>query len=106
MYQFKTWTNNLENEPTKTKETAIVIQKVEYRNTDRIEKSINTINYVTTRKVTKDYYKRKEAKPFGIGNGFDDLKTNAAISTVQRENVWAPYYEVNLVELDFKEKMI
>ena len=82
MYQFKTWANNLENEGVKSEETNVVIQKVEYRNTDRIEKSINTVNYVTKRKVTKDYYKRKEAKPFGIGSGFDDLKSNAATSTV------------------------
>lgn len=32
-------------------------------------------------------------KPYGIGVNYDDLKTNAAICTVQRENVWAPYYE-------------
>lgn len=84
----------------------MTIQRVEYRNTDRVEKSINTQAFVTSRKVTKDYAKRAEMKPFGIGSGFDDLKTNAAISTVQRENVWTPYYEVNLVELDFKEKMM
>ena len=58
------------------------------------------------RKVTKDYFVRAKAAPFGIGQGFDDLKTNAAISTVQRENVWHPYYEVNLEEMDFKEKMM
>jgi hypothetical protein len=56
--------------------------------------------------VTKDYQVRAKADPFGIGQGFDDLKTNAAISTVQRENVWHPYYEVNLEDMDFKEKMM
>ena len=56
--------------------------------------------------MTKDYQVRAKATPFGIGQGFDDLKTNAAISTVQRENVWHPYYEVNLEEMDFKEKMM
>jgi len=45
-------------------------------------------------------------KPFGIGTSFDDLKTNSAITTVQRENVWHPYYEVIIDEMDFKEKMI
>ena len=28
------------------------------------------------------------------------------MSTVQRENVWHPYYEINLDEMDFKEKML
>jgi len=28
------------------------------------------------------------------------------VSTVQRENVWHPYYELNLDEMDFKEKMM
>ena len=56
--------------------------------------------------MTKDYQVRGKATPFGIGAGFDDLKTNAAISTVQRENVWHPYYEVNLEDMDFKEKMM
>lgn len=45
-------------------------------------------------------------QPFGIGTGFDDLKANASINTVQSENVWTPYYEVNFIELDFKEKMM
>mmetsp|Transcript_17685 Transcript_17685/g.29893 ORF Transcript_17685/g.29893 Transcript_17685/m.29893 type:complete len:238 (-) Transcript_17685:49-762(-) len=45
-------------------------------------------------------------KPFGIGSNFDDLKANNVISTYQRENVWHPYYEQNVDEMDFKEKMI
>jgi len=44
-------------------------------------------------------------KPFGIGASFDDLKTNSAITTVQRENVWHPFYEVVIEEMDFAEKM-
>jgi len=28
------------------------------------------------------------------------------MATVQRENVWHPYYEVNIDEMDFREKMI
>ena len=34
------------------------------------------------------------------------MKANASINTVQSENVWTPYYEVNFIELDFKEKMM
>jgi hypothetical protein len=38
--------------------------------------------------------------------GFEDLKTNSVISTIQRENVWHPFYEINVEEMDFKEKLI
>ena len=61
---------------------------------------------MTKQKVTKYYLVRAKAAPFGIGQGFDDLKTNAAICTVHREHVWHPYYEVHLEEMDFKEKML
>ena len=88
MRQFKTWTNNLEREPVKPEEEKLVIQRVEYRNVDRIEKSINTTCYLNKSKVTKAYKDRIEMKPFGIGNGFEDLKANSACSTVQKENVW------------------
>lgn len=83
-----------------------MIQKLEYRNAQRIEKSIKTTSFTSTRTVTKDYYVRAKQTPFGIGTGFDDLKANASINTVQSENVWTPYYEVNFIELDFKEKMM
>jgi hypothetical protein len=43
---------------------------------------------------------------FGIGTSFDDLKTNSSIFTIQRENVWHPYYETIIDEMDFKEKMM
>ena len=56
--------------------------------------------------MTKDYSKRANQKPFGIGTSFEDLKTNSVISTVQRENVWHPYYELNIEEMDFKEKIM
>ena len=87
-------------------ETKVIVQRVEYRNLDRVEKSINCTAFVHKFKVTKGHKERIEMKPFGIGAGFDDLKTNAAICTVQRENVWHPYYEVNLEDMDFKEKMM
>jgi len=45
-------------------------------------------------------------KPFGIGAGFEDLKSNASCSTVQKENVWQPFYEVVIDEMDFKDKII
>jgi hypothetical protein len=45
-------------------------------------------------------------KPFGIGAGFEDMKANAACNTVQKENVWQPFYEVTIDEMDFKDKII
>lgn len=34
----------------------------------------------------------------------DDIRQNVNLTSVQRENVWHPYYEVKLEEEDFKEK--
>ena len=57
--------------------------------------------------MTKDYRDRVNQKPVGIGTSFEDLKTNSVISKFQRENVWHPYYELDLEgQMDFKEKMI
>ena len=44
-------------------------------------------------------------KPFGIGAGEDDVRQNVNLTSVQRENVWHPYYEVKLEEEDFKDKI-
>ena len=82
MRQFKTWKNNLESDAVKPDESNKIIEKIEYRNTDRVEKHISTQAYNVKRQVTKDYFVRENAKPFGIGDTFDDLKTNAAITTV------------------------
>ena len=43
-------------------------------------------------------------RPFGIGTNEDDLRQNVNLTSVQRENVWHPYYEIKLEEEDFKEK--
>jgi hypothetical protein len=60
---------------------------------------------VVKRRVTKDYLERQQKlKPFGIGVTDDDLRQNVNLTSVQRENVWHPYYEVKLEEEDFKEK--
>ena len=106
MRQFKRWENNLEKEPVKPEEVKDVVFKIEYKVTDRVEKQIETQAYLTKHMVSKDCLKRANMKPFGIGTSFEDLKTNSVISTIQRENVWHPYYELNHDEMDFKEKMI
>lgn len=80
---------------------------MEYKNQDRFEKSIKAIAFEQPMAVTKHFEERKKNTiPFGIGTSFEDLKMNSVVSTVQRENVWHPYYEINLeAEIDFKEHM-
>ncbi len=34
------------------------------------------------------------------------MKINSVISIVHRENVWHPFYEINVEEMDFREKLI
>lgn len=44
-------------------------------------------------------------KPFGIGSTEDDFRQNVNLTSIQRENVWHPYYEVKVEEEDFKDKI-
>ena len=63
-------------------------------------------SFVIKRRVTKEYLERQQKlKPFGIGTTDDDIRQNVNLTSVQRENVWHPYYEVKLEEEDFKEKL-
>ena len=65
---FPTWTNNLEKEPVKPNEIKKVIEKIEYKTKQKINKQIEVRSYVIKRKVTKDYLERQQKlKPFGIG---------------------------------------
>lgn len=106
MRQFQPWVNNLEKDATKVPETEKTITRIEFKNQERFEKSIKVNAFKTQMKVTKGYVERKNIIPFGIGTTFDDLKMNSAVSTVQRENVWHPYYELNVeAEMDFKDQL-
>ena len=42
MRRFQPWQNNLEKDAKKFEEEKIIIQKVEYKNIDRVEKAIST----------------------------------------------------------------
>jgi hypothetical protein len=107
MRQFTPWINVMEQEVKKVDEEPLMVTKVEYRVSDRLEKSINTQTYKVKASVSKHYFDRKKNfKPFGIGHDFKDLKTNSAITTVQRENVWLPFYETLIDDMDLKEKML
>ena len=99
------WENNLEKDPVKPVETRKVIQKIEYKSKQKIQKEVEVRSFVIKRKVTKDYLERQaKLRPFGIGTTEDDIRQNVNLTSVQRENVWHPYYEVKLEEEDFKEK--
>lgn len=63
--------------------------------------------FQTKQDVSKGFIERKTMTPHGIGTTVESLKFNSVISTVQRENVWHPYYELNLeAEMDFKDKFL
>ena len=72
-----------------------------------MKKEIETKVYVLKRFVTKEYLERKKIKPFGFGNHEEDIRQNMNLTSMQRENVWHPYYEARLEgEEDLKEKML
>ena len=103
---FPTWENNLDKEPIKPTETKRVIEKIEYKTHQKIKKEVEVRSFVIKRRVTKDYLERQaKLKPFGIGNTEDDLRQNVNLTSLQRENVWHPYYEVKMEEEDLKEKI-
>ncbi len=97
--------NNLDKEPVKPLESKKVISKIEYKSKQKIQKEVEVRTFTIQRKVTKDYLERQaKLRPFGIGTTEDDVRQNVTLTSVQRENVWHPYYEVKLEEEDFKEK--
>lgn len=103
---FPTWENNLDKEPPKPVETKRTIEKIEYKVKQKVKKEVEVRSFVIKRRVTKDFLERQaKLKPFGIGNTEDDLRQNVNLTSIQRENVWHPYYEVKLEEEDFKEKL-
>ena len=102
---FPLWVNNLEKDPVKPTEIKKVYEKIEFKGPQKIRKEIEVKAFVIKRKVTKDYLERKQnLKPFGIGNNDDDIRQNSNMTSIQRENVWRPFYEAKMEEEDFKDK--
>ncbi len=58
MRQFKTWVNKQDTESEKLKDKEIMISRIEYRGTDKYEKSIKAQVYENKQVVTKDFYVR------------------------------------------------
>ena len=113
MRRFLPWTNNL-NEANKSteppvKDTKIVIQKIEYKLDNRMQKEIECRALQSQVKVTKGYTQRKAKRPtdsvFGVENSAQEIRNNVGCTIVQRDNIWHPYYEVKLEEEDLGSKM-
>lgn len=68
-------------------------------------KTVEVKSFLLKRRVTQGYLERQKMKPFGIGTSEDDIRQNVNLTSIQRENVWHPYYEVKMEEEDFKEKI-
>jgi hypothetical protein len=100
------WRNNLEADPAKLIEQKKTLEKIEFKGPQKIKKEIEVRTYTVKRLVTKGYLERKNIKPFGIGKNEDDVRQNVNLTSIQRENVWHPYYEVKVEEEDFKDKII
>lgn len=101
---FPAWENHLEHEAPKPVEIKKVIEKLDYKGKQKVKKELEIRSFVIKRKVTKEYLERRKIKPFGIGTNEDDLRQNVNLTSIQRENVWHPYYEIKLEEEDFKDK--
>lgn len=95
----------MEKEPLKIQETKHIIDKIEYKGYQKVKKTIEVRSFLIKRRVTKGFLERQKMKPFGIGTGEDDLRQNVNLTSIQRENVWHPYYEVKVEEEDFKDKI-
>lgn len=70
-----------------------------------MKKVVEVRSFLIKRKVTNGFLERQKMKPFGIGTNEDDLRQNVNLTSIQRENVWHPYYEVKVEEEDFKDKI-
>ncbi len=65
----------MEKEPAKPNEIKKVLEKIEYKSKQKINKQIEVRSFVIKRRVTKDYLERQQKlKPFGIGTTDDDIR--------------------------------
>lgn len=91
------------------KEAKINVTKVEYKLSDRLEKTIECRVIQNSYPVTKGFTQRKN-KPVAVGEAFgvdtnpDEVRNNIGLTIVQRDNIWHPYYEVKLEEEDLGTK--
>ena len=112
MRRFIPWTNTL-NEVVKSsepivKDTKIVVNRIEYKLDQRMQREIECRVLQSQVKVTKGYTQRRAKKTnevFGVGNIPEEIRNNVGCTIPQRENIWHPYYEVKLEDEDLATKM-
>lgn len=102
---FPKWTDCQEKDSTKVQENKREIEKIEFKGPQKVKKVVEVRSFLITRRVTKGFLERQKMKPFGIGTTDDDLRQNVNLTSIQRENVWHPYYETKVEEEDFKDKI-
>ena len=85
------------------------ISRIEFKDTQAYEKVFDCRVLQRKRYVTRAYVERKKQNPtfsvFGAGKGNDNLRMNATITMVQRDNVWHPSYEVKCEDEDLGTKL-
>lgn len=110
--RFTPWTNRLELE--EDKQTKVVdvrkqITRTEFRDAGPITRTFEAKVLQTARPVTNGFHERRKRDPifdaFGIGKSDQDVRGNAHITMVHRDNVWHPYYEVKMEEEDLGTKL-
>lgn len=86
------------------KEIKMNVVKIEYKLNERMEKTIECKSIQSTYPVTKGYAERRkkafDTEAFGVDKTADEIRNNIGLTTVQRDNIWHPYYEVKLEEED------
>ena len=109
--RFKTWENKLDlkdSEAAKITDIKQNISRIEFKDTQPYEKIFDCRVIQKKRPVTKAYVERKKKNPtfsvFGAGKGNDNLRMNATITMVQRDNIWHPYYEIKVEDEDLGTK--
>jgi len=78
---------------------------VEYRLTDRMEKTIECKVLQNSYPVTKGFTERRKedrvvGMAFGVDKAAEEIRNNVGVTIVQKDNIWHPYYEVKLEEED------
>ena len=93
----------------KVKDERKTVKKVEFRDAGPIVKHFDCRVMYSSHPVTKAYAERKKRDPifdaFGIGGGADAIRGNAHITMLHRDNVWHPYYEIQMEEDNLANKI-
>ena len=109
--RFKPWENKLElkdSESIKITDIKQHVSRIEFKDDQPIEKVFDCRVLQKKRFVTKGYIERKKVNPtfgaFGCGSGNENLRMNATITMVQRDNIWHPHYEIKVDDEDLGSK--